>query len=187
MSKSTRSLVAGISWALLSAGLVLSPTAAVAGPLDRYTDDQLMQWLNDELSDLFQIYQPNQLVDDDELEQAILAELSDDLDRVNASPQHRAAHRFLTRAALDAEMNEADTSLRAVVHEAVLEADQMAHQQRPRFLALAAPDVGAESTRSDGAARDGALYAAPIDGKATAGNGVRTTPRLIVGKIREQR
>ena len=158
-------------------GLAFVPTQVLAGPLDGYSDAQVMEWLEDELEDLLDDFDGETAYDNGVLEAAVMRMLSDA--PPHASAKHLEAHRYLTQAALDAEMREAGTNLRAVVHIAVLKADAMASLQPPRAQVMTAawqeePQAGPQLSRPRML-----RVQANADGRTVTKNLLTTVPREI--------
>jgi hypothetical protein len=171
-------------------GLVVGPGVALAGPLDhRYTQRQVEQWLYIEIADIFERYREDQDYDDEELVAAIMDALAD-APRAGMSERHRQVHGYVTRRDLEAEMNEADTTLLNVVRESVYEADAMGlllddnddrdgRQARPVHARWdGEPRTGAGATRADlQLAQQGDLSGR--DGRAKPGKAGRQAARNI--------
>jgi hypothetical protein len=166
-----------LAFGVSALGLAFVPTQVRAGPIDGYPRAQVRQWLLDELEDLFQIFAADGDYDDEDIEDAVMDLLSD-LPKI-ASPKHRQAHQYLSQAALDAEMKEAGTTLRAVVHAAILQADAMSFIQPPRDRVIAATwkeerhaDAGFSSAGLLLAQRSLNGKAKPKDARVTVADGV---------------
>lgn len=125
MASKLRTLVCA---ALIGAAL-MAPVGAGAQDedgvedLDQIEGDQLDGYLEDELDDVFDEIDPDENVSSDELVKAILYALSDAGDTGDET--------YIDENELEAEMNEAGTSLADVVTEAVEAADAMAAAGTP--------------------------------------------------------
>jgi len=172
-----------LTFGVSALGLALVPTQVFAGPLDRYSDEQVLEWLEDELDDLFDDFDEAKFYPDNVLENAVMAMLSDN--PPHASAKHQAAHQYVTQAALEAEMREAGTTLRAVVHAAVLRADAMASLRAPRARMITA--AWQDERKAEGqVSRPGLLLAQfNPDGLTKAAN-LRSTvgPAIVATKSR---
>jgi len=155
------------SWGvgLLVAGLTLAP-APLREPLrtdlDSFTDEQLDRDLQDELDDVFENHQPEDAGDIETMQRELMEALSDADDE--------GAEMEISLADLEAEMQEAGTSVADVVHDALERLDQAA-LPRPRFH-LAARVGGASA----------------VDGwKPTYSLAVRDVKRGLIRQIRAAR
>ena len=121
---------------LASAGLALTlaqfPVFGQVADLDELSDEELQQALDDELGDddlaQFGIVDLDAEISDAELVEIILDCLQDDGDD--------ATEQRITWRSLEREMNEAGTTVRRVVEQAVKQADQMDSRQRFPTFAL---------------------------------------------------
>jgi len=121
------------SWGvgLLVAGLTLAP-ASLREPqrtdLDSFSDQQLDRDLQDELDDVFENHQPEDVGNVEAMQREFMEALADDGDE--------GAEMEISLADLEAEMQEAGTSVADVVHDALERLDRAA-LPKPRFhLAL---------------------------------------------------
>ncbi len=178
---------------LAAVGLALLQFSAnsQAGPLDRYSENQLRGWLLDELNDIYrdcQISGPNEEVDIDKLHECIMDELSDAAaDRDSASPAHREAHKILTMDALEKEMKEAGTTLSDVVMEALEEADRVASRDGSRGLTrLARVDSNWAMPLSESSGTGaGPLAIGPNDRRPPAGVAVKFVAQRVAATIKK--
>ncbi len=117
-----------------------------AHDLDRYTDEQLQEYLFAELDDMSQFESPDEQYDIDELRSAILTALSDEGDEDDEGEQQ------IDRADLVEEMNEAETTVEDVVDEALARADELASRTGSpswTIVQVSSPNVGLSPNAQD--------------------------------------